>query len=348
MKGSSRDQSYPSDHPPYETEIILSPSLKDLLQSIPPKSDDQLLKLIIASKTAEDCRKAEEARLRYRALEVSETVDVTCVGVDSNQLLYRKRSISSLSSHSDAADDISRLSLAQGMIIVGEHHQHPATSQISDAAAESLSSFNSSVRDPLPRHESHVMEPRTTSSYIRVHSRRASDFHVTLPPLLSPHQSHHSLPTPRESQSPPNQPIHTWTQLPKATIRDRRHTITSPYISPARSPTNATAPIGGNSETEIPSQQKPKRQRNRTIQPVTTIIETRDPNNTDNFIWKNNGNTVQRKTGCRSVYYKCCFAGTTGCCVNKTVTSRPNGTYLVKYRGEHLPTCGQVTKISYV
>lgn len=34
-----------------------------------------------------------------------------------------------------------------------------------------------------------------------------------------------------------------------------------------------------------------------------------------------------------------------GCPVNKTVTARPNGEYLIKYRGVHLPECGHVERI---
>lgn len=54
----------------------------------------------------------------------------------------------------------------------------------------------------------------------------------------------------------------------------------------------------GNQSTE-----KKKRKR-REMQAVTTIVETRDPYN-DEYLWKNNGNTLHKKTGQKSTYYKC-------------------------------------------
>lgn len=48
---------------------------------------------------------------------------------------------------------------------------------------------------------------------------------------------------------------------------------------------------------------KPRRRRE--MQAITKIVETREFPYVDNFFWKNNGNTVQKKTGCKSIYYKC-------------------------------------------
>lgn len=36
---------------------------------------------------------------------------------------------------------------------------------------------------------------------------------------------------------------------------------------------------------------------------------------------------------------------TQGCTVNKTVTEKMDGEYLIKYRGCHLKDCGQVERI---
>jgi hypothetical protein len=47
-----------------------------------------------------------------------------------------------------------------------------------------------------------------------------------------------------------------------------------------------------------------KRRKRREMQAVTTIVETRDPYN-DEYMWKNNGNTLHKKTGQKSTYYKC-------------------------------------------
>ncbi|CEI86501.1 hypothetical protein RMCBS344292_00941 [Rhizopus microsporus] len=89
---------------------------------------------------------------------------------------------------------------------------------------------------------------------------------------------------------------------------------------------------------------KSSNRRRREMQAITKIVETREYPYIDNYFWKNNGNTVQKKTGCKSVYYKCSNSNK-GCTVNKTVTARPNGEYLIKYRGCHLKECGKVERI---
>ena len=48
---------------------------------------------------------------------------------------------------------------------------------------------------------------------------------------------------------------------------------------------------------------KRKRKR-REMQPVNKIVESPEPH-VDPYLWKNNGNTTQKKTGCKSIYYKC-------------------------------------------
>lgn len=47
------------------------------------------------------------------------------------------------------------------------------------------------------------------------------------------------------------------------------------------------------------------KRRRREMQPITMIIETREFPYNDEYLWKNNGNTVHRTSGNRSIYYKC-------------------------------------------
>jgi hypothetical protein len=49
--------------------------------------------------------------------------------------------------------------------------------------------------------------------------------------------------------------------------------------------------------------QRPRRRRE--MQAISKIVETREYPYSDGFFWKNNGNTIQKKTGNKSVYYKC-------------------------------------------
>lgn len=50
---------------------------------------------------------------------------------------------------------------------------------------------------------------------------------------------------------------------------------------------------------------KPQPRRRREMQAITKIVETREYPYLDGYFWKNNGNTVQKKTGNKSIYYKC-------------------------------------------
>ncbi|KAI9236550.1 MAG: hypothetical protein BYD32DRAFT_418582 [Podila humilis] len=93
--------------------------------------------------------------------------------------------------------------------------------------------------------------------------------------------------------------------------------------------------------TTLTNDYKRKRKR-REMQPVNKIVDSPQPH-IDPYLWKNNGNTIQKKTGCKSIYYKCSNS-TAGCTVNKTVTEKEGGGYVTKYRGEHLEECIRLKK----
>lgn len=87
------------------------------------------------------------------------------------------------------------------------------------------------------------------------------------------------------------------------------------------------------------------KRRRREMQAITTIIETREFPYYDDYLWKNNGNTIHKKTGYKSIYYKCSNSSK-GCPVNKTLTFKENGEYLIKYRGQHLTECNRIKRIT--
>ncbi|KAI8069562.1 hypothetical protein BC940DRAFT_296977 [Gongronella butleri] len=87
------------------------------------------------------------------------------------------------------------------------------------------------------------------------------------------------------------------------------------------------------------------KRRRREMQSISMIIETKEFPYEDGYHWKNNGNTVHKKTGQRSIYYKC-SNGAKGCPVNKTVTFKDNDEYLIKYRGKHLDDCASPSSSS--
>ncbi|KAI7893530.1 uncharacterized protein EV154DRAFT_416660 [Mucor mucedo] len=146
------------------------------------------------------------------------------------------------------------------------------------------------------------------------------------------------------SMSFPHQPMMSVTAP-----RTYPHPLSPPYnISQCLDDTSFTSQIQLESEEtdqqgrRFDSSQRPRRRRE--MQAISKIVETRDYPYVDGFFWKNNGNTIQKKTGNKSVYYKCSNSSK-GCPVNKTVTWKDNGEFLIKYRGEHLVECGNVQRI---
>ncbi|KAI9255472.1 hypothetical protein BY458DRAFT_520106 [Sporodiniella umbellata] len=114
-------------------------------------------------------------------------------------------------------------------------------------------------------------------------------------------------------------------------------------INHSLKPTPRKKNKGNKAMADLTQAQLLKSRRRREMQAITKIVQTRDSPYNDGFFWKNNGNTVQKKTGYKSIYYKCSNS-TKGCPVNKTVTAKENGDYLIKYRGEHLSACGKVQR----
>ncbi|CAO3680548.1 unnamed protein product [Umbelopsis vinacea] len=111
-------------------------------------------------------------------------------------------------------------------------------------------------------------------------------------------------------------------------------------LSPPLSSSNSIDERHSNPEQDSVDGHRTRRRRE--MQPITNIIETSEFPYQDGYCWKNNG--TNRKTGNKSIYYKC-SSSNNGCPVNKTVLDRGNGTFVIKYRGEHLPECASVRQI---
>lgn len=97
--------------------------------------------------------------------------------------------------------------------------------------------------------------------------------------------------------------------------RSSLHPLSPSYnISQNIEEANFSAQVKVEGENFSPEQQQNRRydcyfpqrpRRRREMQAISKIVETRDYPYIDGFFWKNNGNTVQKKTGNKSVYYKC-------------------------------------------
>ncbi|KAI8888627.1 hypothetical protein K501DRAFT_240197 [Backusella circina FSU 941] len=258
------------------------------------QSQPDLLRLILMSKVEEDKRRAEEAKLRAKELDL--LFNLHSLG-PKNQLLnvtqfnQEPRRHSALEMLIDESD-CNRRDSALGSSFDGSAN--------SDEAEE----FNNSTNN-------------TTNN-------ANSMFSMSFPP-----QPMTSMAAPRNSLHPLSPP---YTISPS--LDD------SPFSSQIKQEDQSAQSTERRYDSYFP--QRPRRRRE--MQAITKIVETREYPYVDGFFWKNNGNTIQKKTGNKSVYYKCSNSSK-GCPVNKTVTWKDNGEYLIKYRGEHLSECGKVQRI---
>ncbi|KAI7904916.1 uncharacterized protein BX663DRAFT_501025 [Cokeromyces recurvatus] len=120
---------------------------------------------------------------------------------------------------------------------------------------------------------------------------------------------------------------------------------TKSFILPTTSLAPPSPPSEPNHLPLSPSTTSHNKRRRREMQPITTVIETKEFPYNDDYLWKNNGNTIHKKTGFKSIYYKC-SNNAKGCPANKTVTFRDNGEYLIKYRGHHFSECNRIKRIT--
>lgn len=91
----------------------------------------------------------------------------------------------------------------------------------------------------------------------------------------------------------------SYNTIPQATAMNESSFMTS-QIKLENNNTLSNQP-SNRSEPYLP--QRPRRRRE--MQAISKIVETREYPYSDGFFWKNNGNTIQKKTGNKSVYYKC-------------------------------------------
>ncbi|KAI9302004.1 hypothetical protein BJ944DRAFT_242769 [Cunninghamella echinulata] len=157
------------------------------------------------------------------------------------------------------------------------------------------------------------------------------------------HYNHHPRHTPPLSPPPSLHPlIISSSPLPSPSSSSSSSQSTS-LIRPI--PILPCQPSTSENQITLAQSKKYQPRKRRSMQAVTKIIETKDPHYKDDYLWKNNGNTIQRKTGCKSTYYKCSNANKY-CPVNKTILAKPDGIYIIKYRGTHLPICGKVEHVN--
>jgi hypothetical protein len=302
------------------------------------QSQPELLRLILLSKVEEDKRRAEEAKLRAKELDMfllqqqqqmtngtPQTPDASIMSSTPPSIITNHSSNNMLSSCTTATSTPTTTNTATNNLLntnqFGQIPRRPSALEIlmddSDCNRRDSalgSSFDGSANsDEL---EDRTFSPNSTSAATA--SMLSMSF--TAEPMMSARNSLHPL-------SPPH------------TLNNNNQQIDETFSSQIKSNTSSVDPPR-RYDSYFP--QRPRRRRE--MQAISKIVETRDYPYVDGFFWKNNGNTIQKKTGNKSVYYKCSNSSK-GCPVNKTVTWKENGEYLIKYRGEHLAECGKVQRI---
>lgn len=108
----------------------------------------------------------------------------------------------------------------------------------------------------------------------------------------SPTQSHSSQYYP---PSPPTTSHHALAVADKPSSSSSSSASLSSSTKPGQSSTPSTASL-------VHAKRRRRRQK---MQAVTKTVETRDFPYHDDYLWKNNGNTVHKASGTKSIYYKC-------------------------------------------
>ncbi|KAG2228206.1 hypothetical protein INT45_010998 [Circinella minor] len=287
--------------------------LQDLVRQY--ESQPEILKLILASKVEEDKRRAEEAKLRIKELD-----------------LYAREKPSPINTLSCSSSHHCHYHSNNSSTSCSSSNNIPLKRRMSNSSSLSATSSLSSVCSSVINNDN-AGEESTTTIIMNDHQRRRNSAAFAMvamgtqqsPPPTSPQQQqqHVQYPSSTSSFSPPSSPSNS-------------------YPSPDSMYNNNNSNDNNNNSKEAIEEERPRKRRE--MQAITKIVETRDFPYQDDYFWKNNGNTTQKKTGCKSIYYKCSNSNK-GCPVNKTVTARPNGEYLIKYRGNHLSECGRVERV---
>ncbi|CAO3609795.1 unnamed protein product [Cunninghamella blakesleeana] len=286
------------------------------------KSHPELLKLILTSKVEEDKRRTEEAKLRAKELDYYLKHDTP------PPTSFSPNHISSSSSTSSSRLSISSLSsntsYTENTNTNNNNNNNTNTNNTNNTNTNNIKSLISPTLPPITN---------TTSSHrkMSISSKSSLERSAPYPP------SHLRSPT----HSPSSESTSLSPHLRKNSFDERRHsaaaamvamgsstfmpTPSSPKSTSSLSCDSTSPPSLSNDETldssnlsnaypspkaeqyeeTEESEVTPKPRRRREMQAITKIVETREFPYMDNYFWRNNGNTTQKKTGCRSIYYKC-------------------------------------------
>ncbi|KAI8138968.1 hypothetical protein BJV82DRAFT_276871 [Fennellomyces sp. T-0311] len=346
-------------------------SLEDIIRQYSRKPE--LLELILMSKVQEDRRRAEEAKLRSKEIDYilqKEQHPSTPPSPELQPQHHHRRSLPSLPAIMDLDKNTSI------------PYRSPSLTSSSFGSPRSTPEHGPAT-SPRQREEhmtSTLLHPTTTDRLLPTILPANTSPERPASPVVSASQEIRQLLASRKrlsSSGPsPNEPYaynsNPPLQLPMSQEnehRDKRRSLQEESINnlsqenkthiyhyyygpnppnklplpPAPQSTMTAASSMSNIPNPIQNRPFAKRRR-REMQAITMIIETREFPYNDDYLWKNNGNTIHKGSGNKSIYYKCAN-NQKGCPVNKTVTFKDNGEYLIKYRGKHLDDCSRIKRV---
>ncbi|KAI8367056.1 hypothetical protein BD560DRAFT_331675 [Blakeslea trispora] len=132
----------------------------------------------------------------------------------------------------------------------------------------------------------------------------------------------HKQQSKKETLPVPKKPVESLPRIQNTTFPTKRKSSIEMLLSPSphfdlkqpnvlkkpNVPVEKLPPVAAGSASsslELDVSHPAQKRRRREMQAITTIIETREFPYNDDYLWKNNGNTVHKKSGFKSIYYKC-------------------------------------------
>ncbi|KAF7720522.1 hypothetical protein EC973_007838 [Apophysomyces ossiformis] len=332
----------------------------------------ELLELILSSKVEEDRRRAEEAKLRRKEIDYllhqhQQDTDDHVWQPTKKHLTRNRPSLPALGKlhQNDDRTTLPRLSVPTPP----RHRKLPnpiysATNPISSLVTEPSADSSRTEQASQRRNSSTTNNNNSRAIQMLLTPPHPTPSSAILPPLSSATalsdqpRSLPSHPFPSRSFSDQSTSKRQYTSSDDDSEDEDQPERGKPFstgLAPP-SPPSESLILKQQHPPPLPSHQhhgkipippvhtRPNKRRRREMQAITTIIETREFPYNDDYLWKNNGNTVHKKSGHKSIYYKCSNSAK-GCPVNKTVTFKGDGEYLIKYRGEHLKECSRIKRI---
>ncbi|CAO3633926.1 unnamed protein product [Cunninghamella blakesleeana] len=298
------------------------------------QSQPELLRLILSSKLEEDKRRAEEAKLKAKELDLLiiqqqqqllSTSSSSSSTSTSNTPALSSPSTSSSSIHFASTSDIS-FSTSPSSHLVTHCNTNASSFSFQPIHHQNNNNSNNNNDHHLDEEDNsslpfqYLNQPMTNLMTSPTVSQKSNPFHLKLNLTNNNNNNNNqdlmnSYHTPSSSTllNDPPHPLCSSNEMNSSPFSTPNlispiSEITNPDMNPSSSyPSHPSHYNNNHNNTRYDPyyQQQHRQKRKREMQAITKIVETREYPYIDGYSWRNNGNTIQKKTGNKSVYYKC-------------------------------------------